>query len=252
MKTQLRKFLYKIAENKIIYRLAQRIAYDHRGENNCDIVTNGENDILKKYLPNCKIVFDVGANVGEWSETVLKINQEVDLHSFEPSQKTFQRLKEKINQKNVVLNNIGLGSKKEKKIFYIYSDESTANSLYKRDLNSSLRNEDVLIDTLDNYCLEKNIKQIDFLKIDVEGNEFDVLKGAQNMLKENKIKIVQLEYGGTYIDARVWLKDVWEYFDGFNYFWYKIMPNKLELIEKYDHSLDDFQYVNYLLINKQL
>ncbi|MCX6800173.1 MAG: FkbM family methyltransferase [Candidatus Falkowbacteria bacterium] len=250
MNTHLRKILSKIAENKFIYRLAQRIAYDHNGENNCDITTNGEMAALKRYLNDCKVVFDVGANVGEWSETVLRINPKIDLHSFEPSQKTFQKLSENINQENVILNNIGLGSKKEKKSFYNYGDESTVNSLYARDLKADTKNEEVLIDTLDNYSKEKNINLIDFLKIDVEGNEFEVLKGSQDMLKNGKIKIIQLEYGGTYIDANVWLKDVWEYFKDFNYVWYKILPNELRLIEKYDQSMDNFQYANYLLINK--
>lgn len=251
MNKQLRKFLYKIAENKPIYRLAQRISYDHRGENNCDIVTNGEMNVLEKYLKDEEVVFDVGANTGEWSEIVLKINPKTKVHCFEPSQKTFQRLTEKFGQNSgIVLNNVGFGSEKAKKSFYVYSNDSTVNCLYERDLNVRAETEEVLIDTLDNYCREKNINKIDFLKIDVEGNEFEVLKGSRDMLEKNKIKIIQLEYGGTYIDAKVWLKDVWDYFYDFNYTWHKILYNKLELIKKYDQSLDNLQYANYLLINK--
>ena len=47
--------------------------------------------------------------------------------------------------------------------------------------------------TIDNYCLENNIDLIDILKIDVQGSEIEVLKGASNMLKERRIKVVYTE-----------------------------------------------------------
>ena len=44
--------------------------------------------------------------------------------------------------------------------------------------------------TLDNFCLRKGIKNIDVLKIDSESNELNILKGAKNLLSENKIYLI--------------------------------------------------------------
>jgi len=112
------------------------------------------------------------------------------------------------------------------------------------------KKERVFIDTIDNYCIKKNINEIDFLKIDTEGHELEVLKGAINLLKEERIKIIQFEYGGCNIDARVFLKDIFEFFAGMNYSFYKIYPNAIKRIDRYDQRLENFQYSNYLIIRR--
>ena len=50
------------------------------------------------------------------------------------------------------------------------------------------------METLDEYCLSNNIKDIDILKIDTQGSEAEVLLGAENLLHNQRIKIVELEY----------------------------------------------------------
>lgn len=254
MKKYLRKLLYLVSENKYLYRLAKRIVFDHRGENNCEIETNGEMSVLKKYLKNGDTVFDVGANVGDWTKTVLGIIPDAAIHSFEPCLGTFSTLKENNFPANVILNNFGLGSKNEEKDFYITGEDSTVNSLYLRnDIldKNNCRKETISLKSLDNYCAEKNVDRIDFLKIDVEGNEFEVLLGAKRLLSENKIGLIQLEYGGTYIDSRVFLRDVFDYFhkdNKFSYSFYKILYNKILRVE-YSEDLENFQYCNYLIVN---
>ena len=112
-----------------------------------------------------------------------------------------------------------------------------------------MKRETIFIDTIDIYCAEQNINRIDFLKIDVEGHEFEVLRGASKMLRANKIKIIQFEYGGSYLDAHVFLKDIFRYFENFNnYKFFKILPNSLEYIANYNQQLDNFQYSNFAVI----
>lgn len=94
------------------------------------------------------------------------------------------------------------------------------------------------------------IPRIDFLKIDVEGNELEVLKGSEKMLLDNSIHIIQLEYGGTYIDANIFLKNVFEYLEKFELSLYKILFGKIELVN-YHKDLENFQYCNYLIINNK-
>src|SRR5258708_1156157 len=63
------------------------------------------------------------------------------------------------------------------------------------------------MDTIDNFCKINNISNIDFLKIDVEGHELSVLKGAQYMLTNKHIKIIQFEFNSHNVYSRVFLRD---------------------------------------------
>ncbi len=249
----LRKLFYLISRNNFIYRVAKRLVFDHRGENNCEIDTNGEMFVLKKYLNENDVIFDVGANVGDWTKTVLDIVPNAIVHCFEPGHSTYNKLEQNIDSKNVVLNNFGLGSANEEKEFYIFDNDSTVNSLYLRDElvdKNKVVTEKVAIKKLDDYCFDNKIEKIDFLKIDVEGNEMEVLKGAERMLKEKNINIIQLEYGGTYIDAGIFLKDVFDYFNNYSFSFFKILPDRLDKVQ-YVKDLENFQYCNYLIINDE-
>jgi len=245
-----RKSIYRVAENGLVYRVARRLAYDHEGQNNCDINTNGEADFLREHAKNCEVIFDAGANIGEWTRAVLALNPGARAHCFEPNKETFKILLANNFPERVICNNAGLGSERGEKRFYVFGGDSTVNSIYPRAGMTPLREDIVRIDTIDNYCSDKRISKIDFLKIDVEGGELEVLKGASEIIKNGMIDIIQFEYGGTYIDAKIFLKDIFEYFSDFGYHIYKIHPGRVELIARYDSSLDDFQYANYAVIGK--
>lgn len=97
------------------------------------------------------------------------------------------------------------------------------------------------------YVTDKNIQHIDFLKIDTEGNELKVLKGFDTFL--NNVNIIQFEYGGTFKDSNIKLKDVIDYlsewFEEFSY----ISPNGLVKLENYN---DHYNYCNIVCFNKTM
>ena len=72
------------------------------------------------------------------------------------------------------------------------------------------------------------------------------------LLKENRIKMIQFEYGGCNLDARVFLKDIFDFFKDLDYKIYKIFPNEVKLIESYGQYLDNFQYANYVAVQKKI
>ena len=90
--------------------------------------------IIKKHEP---VIFDIGANKGQSIDRFLKVNNNAVIHSFEPNLDEFSLLKEKYsNNKNIKLNNIALGDKKNKKYFNV--TEHSANSSFlelKKDTN---------------------------------------------------------------------------------------------------------------------
>ena len=88
------------------------------------------------------------------------------------------------------------------------------------------------------------------MKIDVEGHEFEVLKGGNTLFYKNNVNIIQFEYGGTFIDAHVFLGEIFDFFKELNYEFYKIYPDCIKLVKKYYQKYDNFQYQNWLIINK--
>ena len=178
---------------------------------------------------------------------------EARIYSFEPSRNTFETLLKENFSDKVSLYNIGLGERNEIKDFFIYADNSTLNSVFSRNIKNEsskqgARAEKAKFETLDSFCIKNNIDDISFLKIDTEGNELSVLKGAEQYIKEGRIGAIQFEYGGTYIEAEILLKDVFKFFKDKPYNIFKIMRNGLKYCDTYTEDLENFQYANYVAI----
>lgn len=252
IKLYLRKLFRVIPKIGFLHVLCQRYVDDYRGEHNSDMYTNGELRFIKRNIEKFDTVFDVGANEGEWAKFMLSLNKNIKLHCFEPSVFTFQKLIENNFPKNVICNNFGLGSRKETKELFIFKNGSGGNSLYRRYgvKQEAQKKEQVALDALENYCREKKIKEVDFIKIDTEGHELEVLKGMKGLLEENRVKMIQFEYGGCDIDSRVFLKDIFDFFKNLDYKIYKIFPNELKIIENYRQDLENFRYANYVAVQK--
>ena len=240
-----------IPNNELIFRTCRRYVNHYKSENNCDLNTNGELHLLQEVLPNCAVVFDVGANVGDWAALALGINSDLNIHCFEPSVATYQTLQSRGLTGTLVLNNLGLGSIQGDRTLHVFSDGAGTNSVYRREGINAVQSktEQIRLTTLDAYCQQAKVDQIDLLKLDVEGHELDVLKGAQAMLAKGQIKRIQFEYGGTYIDARILLKDLFDLLLPYGYKIYKIYPSSLHHDVRYDQVLENFQYANYIAIH---
>lgn len=206
-------------------------------------------------LPQCTTVFDVGANVGDWTALALKINPNLQIHCFEPSAATFQRLHERDFKGSVKYINIGLSSAPGEATLYVFEHCAGTNSLYKRQgledgwgLKAQQHKETIRLTTLDAYCQRSGIQMIDFVKVDVEGHELEVIRGAEGMLKQRRIKRIQFEYGGCNIDSRVLLKDIFDFFAPYSYVFFKVLPHGLRHVPRYDQRLENFQYQNWAVI----
>lgn len=213
--------------------------------------------MLKKEKSSNLCIFDVGANKGNFVEMALSILRSEDkltIHCFEPSKYTYNLLKQNLTgSTQVILNNIGLG--KEQGEFNLYYDEpgSGTASLTKRNIDymgvEFKHCERVSIDTVDHYCEEKNIDFIDLLKIDVEGHELDVLDGAVNMLRKKSIGKVSFEFGGCNIDTRTFFKDFFCYFQKRHYRLYRITPSGYFFpVDSYKETYEQFRTTNFLAI----
>jgi FkbM family methyltransferase len=243
-----------LPDHPLVYRFCQRYVDRYRGENNGDMTTNGELRFLQQLLPQCRTVFDVGANVGQWARLALSINPQLDLHCFEPSRPTFERLQSVGLPANVACNNFGLGAAAEETTLFVFGDGCGTNSLYQRDgledwgLAPNTGQETIRLETLANYCRQRNIPAIDLVKLDIEGHELAALRGMSDWLAAGRIGALQLEYGGCNIDARVFFKDIWDFFMRLPYSFYKIHPCALQKTETYSQALDNFQHQNWAVL----
>lgn len=253
MRSIKRQLLALLPYNKFVYRAAKRYIDCQNGDNDDNMHTNGELWFMRSVLPQCSIVFDVGANVGDWTALALGINPRQKIHCFEPSKATFQRLQ---TRTGAICNNFGLSSAPGEMDLWVFDECSGTNSLYKRQglqdgygLTEQQRKELVRMDTLDAYCQRVGVQTIDLMKVDVEGHELEVFKGAKEMLAHKSIKRIQFEYGGCNIDARVLLKDLFDFFRSYDYSLCKMFPRELRHVPRYDQRLENFQYQNWVALS---
>ena len=100
--------------------------------------------------------------------------------------------------------------------------------------------------TLDNFCLSKKIENIDVLKIDTEGNDLNVLKGAKKLLSENKINVIYTEIGSTKINFKEKEKNTIDFLNSYNFDLRKIYKNKTLSI------LSGLRVTDNLFVNRNL
>lgn len=207
-----------------------------------------------KYLDKI-CLFDVGANIGNYTILLKKIfGARAQIHSFEPSHKTYQKLQSNLgNMSGVNLYNFGLGNQDGQLTLFSNADESGLASVYKRKLdhfNIHLSQEEkIQMKTLDAFCAEQKITRINFLKLDVEGHEMQVLQGGQNMIKAGAIDFIQFEFGGCNIDSRTYFQDFFYRLKD-DYKIYRIVKDGLYPLDQYQESYEQFSTTNFLAEKK--
>jgi FkbM family methyltransferase len=145
------------------------------------------------------IIFDVGANVGSSIKRFDLIFNDSVIHSFEPIKECFDQMVRDYPNKRFLKNNYALGEKNTNKRFFINKHTVTSSffrinkSYDETDKNDKPKNNiKIKTITLDTYINLNKIKKIDILKIDTQGFELNILKGAKKSLKK-VIHFVEVE-----------------------------------------------------------
>src|SRR5688572_26258253 len=191
------------------------------------------------------VVFDVGANVGDYSTTVKERLPTARIYAFEPAAKTYQDLAKHISEQdgdgNIRTYNLGFSDVDRTAGLYSYAvagekasllaslDRRLPTQVVNVDVESS---ESVQLKTIDNFCAAEEIHAIDLLKLDVEGHEVSVLRGARGLLDKGAIGIIQFEFGPANIYSRTFFYDFWSLLAD-NYDFYRIIPNGVVPITYY-------------------
>jgi FkbM family methyltransferase len=138
-----------------------------------------------------RIIFDVGARNGVTAMQFSDAFPNARVFAFEPVDENFRKMQETlIGKPEIIRRQLALGAKRSRGHIRIDPIHSSTGSLIDAPTSSS---QPIEIDTIDNVCEAEHIDQIDFIKIDVEGHELDVLAGAKKMLNSNGIGLIKLE-----------------------------------------------------------
>jgi FkbM family methyltransferase len=198
------------------------------------------------------IIFDVGANKGFYALALQKIlGDKAEIYCFEPSESTYKELQKNIEKiPNIKFFNFGFSDKQEQLTLHSTNESNGLSSIYENNpLTTFNHKETITLNTLNDFCNSNQIKEIDFLKIDVEGHEYKVLLGALNLLKSNKIKIIQFEIGECNIASKTFFRDFFELLKD-QYRIFRVLPGGLREVKAYNTIQEVFVCVNYIAINK--
>lgn len=129
-------------------------------------------------------VVDIGAHVGIFSTYASELSKTGKVYSFEPFIDNYNRLKlhKSLNNKsNIITTNCGIDGDTGKKVLYVHSKNSGANSLLKgKDIKKEIEIETI---KLSDFCEKEKIDKIDFLKVDCEGAEYGIFEKDESFLK---------------------------------------------------------------------
>ncbi len=250
----LKRIFKQNTHNKLLGALAgfgrsMNRLYENR---NHDVFSNGEATILKKLNSlHPQIIFDGGANVGDYSLLVNKYCPDAKVYCFEPVVSTFELLTKNISKnEKITAVNSGLFKVHEKKEIKIYNSH-THSSLYEiKGIDYAVKKTEI-IDLVkgDSFLEENKISKVDLLKLDVEGAELDAIIGFENSLKNKKIRAIQFEYGYINITSKNLLADYYDFFKKHDFILGKIYPKHVEFRD-YKFKHEDFIGPNFLAIHK--
>jgi FkbM family methyltransferase len=192
--------------------------------------------------PTAKVIFDVGCRFDS-----IFTNFSGEVHYFDPNSDFLERIKPNLKNTKSYLNNYGLSDKNESLEYYNEQQSFVNRKITHPDTHMNWTKSVFEVKRADEYIQKNNIESIDFLKIDTEGYELKVIKGFGDEIQ--KIKIIQFEYGGTFIDSGDKLKDVVHYLItyGFNHFHYLKIEGLVPLTNLEDH----YEYSNIICFNSK-
>jgi len=225
-----------------------------------DCRRSGEAAVLAALLQqSCapKLVFDIGANLGEWTslllETARESRKQIEVHAFEPCSGTYQQLAGRIRAAgwcNVRAVPLACSSRSGKATMSVYAVGAGTNSIVEKIDHESASREEVDVTSIDDYCAANGIGHVDFIKIDTEGNDFEVLLGTRGLLETGKVELVQFEYNWRWIGARRFLRDAFALLQPRGYAIGKITPGGVEFYAHWCPELESYREGNYIACKK--
>ena len=241
---------------KLMWRLGRKMYTYARGDGLNEPRINGEYWLLEQVLKashGFQVLLDVGANKGDWTAQALGLvrrSKEVHVHAFEPSLATRSMLTARFMESvAVTVQPYALSDSVGEARFYSNEDGAGTNSLSP----SSGSNVEVAeLITIDRFLQQSGIETISMVKIDTEGFDLLVLRGAEKALRDGRIDVVQFEYNWRWLINHACLRDVFDLILDKPYRFGRLVGNAVEFYDQWHLELDRYFESNYVLIKKDI
>lgn len=220
---------------------------------------SGEKYLIKEILPSFilkknPVFIDVGANVGNYTMALLDTFPNAIIHAFEPHPRNFSALKVNASSSKIQCHNMAVGEMRGELMLYDRADcDGSAHATLHKAVISEIHKKNIVelsvtVDTLDEFCAENNITEIDFIKIDTEGNELSVLNGAKRLLENKSIQCIHFEFNEMNIVSRTFFRDFRKLLQNFDL--YRLLPNGMLLLSSSPLLTELFAYQNIIALPK--
>ena len=171
----------------------------------------------ESFVQKDSVIIDIGAHIGYYSLIASKKAVDGHVYSFEPFSVSYNLLKKNIELnhiQNVFPFQLAVTNKKEEKILFISDPENSGMTGFNQSENFTGETEMANTISLDQWVKDQKLKKLDFIKIDIEGSEFNSLQGMKSVLLEFKpvlfievFHTLLLRFGYDYRDLYQFLKE---------------------------------------------
>lgn len=204
------------------------------------------------------ICFDVGANLGDWSAELLTAMDDTDviLYPFEPAPAQHAyisaRLKAEIATGRVIVQKLALAAAPGTTRFLVTGDDSGNNAIATGNAVVSGQSITVELDTVDRFCDRNALNMVTFIKVDTEGNDYNVIAGASHMLAAGAIGVLQFEYNWRWVAFGHMLREVFNAVERLDYAVAQVTQEGLEVHADWHPELERFFETNFALIRTDM
>lgn len=196
------------------------------------------------------VIFDIGANCGDWTRGIWQAIGRGQYFAYEPQEACLRSLEDAAVPKLAIVQKAVSDQPGQMNLYSDHAGSGLA-SLYERSetyLDAQTQAEVVPVTTIDDEFEAHGLDRIDFMKIDVEGAELRVLRGAGRCLSAKAIRAFAFEFGSANIYSRVFFRDCWDLIAGHGYSLWRIVPGGQVIpVPAYREDLEHFRGVsNYV------
>lgn len=236
-------------------RLLETAAGRAQGKGYGSTTIKQENKLIHQLLATApQLAIDIGGNIGKYTAEIRRRNPSTEIHTFEPSLKNIKILESKFSNDSKI-KIVPYAVSDSPGVFTLYSDTpgSGASSLTQRKLDHFNIHFDIeeSVNTIrfeDYWTQQLSCRNLDLVKIDIEGHELAALKGFGKAIEATKV--LQFEFGGCNIDTRTFFQDFWYFFKNHDFELFRISPLGLDRIYTYRESDEFFITTNYIAVNR--
>jgi FkbM family methyltransferase len=177
------------------------------------------------------LVIDVGASVGAYSALVKAIAPHARVYALEPSPVAYAQLEQAAARSGFEARRVGCSDREGEVQLYDYRDNQGSEhaSVYRDviEVNHKGRSSSVTVEmtTLDRFMDSNAISAVTLLKVDTEGHELPVLRGAERAIRGGHVFAIQFEFNEMNVYSRTFFKDLHDFLPEFELF--RLLPDGL-------------------------